>query len=86
MDQIRGSWIRTLWSKEFETGLCLLPHQLHHMCQRRWAWDAGTAYIHGLQFVQGNFVLLMDADLSHHVRSQPTTWLQFQDMVLLQAT
>jgi hypothetical protein len=30
-------------------------------------WFAGTAYIHGLQFVEGNFVILMDADLSHHV-------------------
>ena len=29
---------------------------------------AGTAYVHGLQYVTGDFVILMDADLSHHVR------------------
>jgi hypothetical protein len=28
----------------------------------------GTAYIDGLKLVTGNFVILMDADLSHHVR------------------
>lgn len=27
----------------------------------------GTAYVHGLQFVTGNFVIIMDADFSHHV-------------------
>ncbi|CAG8526838.1 12560_t:CDS:2 [Ambispora gerdemannii] len=26
----------------------------------------GTAYVHGLQFVTGNFVIIMDADFSHH--------------------
>lgn len=26
----------------------------------------GTAYVHGLQQATGNFVILMDADLSHH--------------------
>lgn len=26
----------------------------------------GTAYIHGLQHATGNFVIIMDADLSHH--------------------
>lgn len=29
----------------------------------------GTAYIHGIKHATGNFVLIMDADLSHHVRS-----------------
>lgn len=29
----------------------------------------GTAYVHGLQFVTGNFVIIMDADFSHHVCS-----------------
>ena len=28
----------------------------------------GSAYIHGLQHVTGDFVIIMDADLSHHVR------------------
>ena len=28
----------------------------------------GSAYIDGLKLVSGNFVFLMDADLSHHVR------------------
>ncbi|CAE6497555.1 unnamed protein product [Rhizoctonia solani] len=27
----------------------------------------GTAYIHGLDFVTGDFVIIMDADFSHHV-------------------
>ena len=27
----------------------------------------GTAYIHGIQRSTGNFVIIMDADLSHHV-------------------
>jgi hypothetical protein len=27
----------------------------------------GTAYIHGLIHATGNFVIIMDADLSHHV-------------------
>ncbi len=27
----------------------------------------GTAYIHGIQHASGNYVIIMDADLSHHV-------------------
>ncbi|XP_015778599.1 PREDICTED: dolichol-phosphate mannosyltransferase subunit 1-like [Acropora digitifera] len=27
----------------------------------------GTAYIHGMQHARGNFIIIMDADLSHHV-------------------
>lgn len=27
----------------------------------------GTAYIHGIQYATGNFIVIMDADLSHHV-------------------
>lgn len=27
----------------------------------------GTAYIHGIKHATGNFVIIMDADLSHHV-------------------
>lgn len=27
----------------------------------------GTAYIHGIKHAKGNFVIIMDADLSHHV-------------------
>jgi dolichol-phosphate mannosyltransferase len=26
----------------------------------------GTAYVHGLQYATGNFVIIMDADFSHH--------------------
>lgn len=29
----------------------------------------GTAYIHGMKHATGNFVIIMDADLSHHVSS-----------------
>ncbi|NWR47982.1 DPM1 mannosyltransferase, partial [Regulus satrapa] len=28
----------------------------------------GTAYIHGMKFATGDFIVIMDADLSHHVR------------------
>jgi len=27
----------------------------------------GTAYVHGIKHATGNFIILMDADLSHHV-------------------
>lgn len=27
----------------------------------------GTAYIHGIKHATGNFIFIMDADLSHHV-------------------
>lgn len=33
----------------------------------------GTAYIHGIKHATGNFIIIMDADLSHHV-SYPTIW------------
>lgn len=40
-----------------------------------WGADASavsrTAYIHGLQFCTGDFVVIMDADFSHHVRRDP---------------
>ena len=31
----------------------------------------GTAYIHGIKRASGNFVIIMDADLSHHVSTYP---------------
>ncbi|XP_064611201.1 dolichol-phosphate mannosyltransferase subunit 1-like [Liolophura sinensis] len=31
----------------------------------------GTAYIHGIQHAKGNFVIIMDADLSHHPKFIP---------------
>uniref|UniRef100_A0A1A9W6V7 Dolichol-phosphate mannosyltransferase subunit 1 n=1 Tax=Glossina brevipalpis TaxID=37001 RepID=A0A1A9W6V7_9MUSC len=31
----------------------------------------GTAYIHGLKFANGDFIILMDADLSHHPKFIP---------------
>lgn len=40
-----------------------------------WVWlrgvsfFAGTAYVHGMKHATGNFIFLMDADLSHHVCS-----------------
>lgn len=27
----------------------------------------GTAYVHGMKHATGNFIIIMDADLSHHV-------------------
>ena len=34
----------------------------------------GTAYIHGMQFATGNFIIIMDADLSHHVSWIPPSY------------
>jgi dolichol-phosphate mannosyltransferase len=31
----------------------------------------GTAYVHGLEFATGNFVIIMDADFSHHPKFIP---------------
>ncbi|NXB76329.1 DPM1 mannosyltransferase, partial [Donacobius atricapilla] len=31
-------------------------------------FPSGTAYIHGMKYATGNFIVIMDADLSHHVR------------------
>ena len=31
----------------------------------------GTAYIHGMQFATGDFIFIMDADLSHHPKFIP---------------
>ncbi|NXU52017.1 DPM1 mannosyltransferase, partial [Turnix velox] len=30
-------------------------------------FSSGTAYIHGMKHASGNFIVIMDADLSHHV-------------------
>ena len=27
----------------------------------------GTAYVHGIKHAKGDFIIIMDADLSHHV-------------------
>lgn len=32
----------------------------------------GTAYVHGLQFATGTFVIIMDADFSHHPKHIPS--------------
>lgn len=29
----------------------------------------GSAYIHGLKYARGDFIIIMDADMSHHVRA-----------------
>ncbi|KAF4633473.1 hypothetical protein G7Y89_g4653 [Cudoniella acicularis] len=39
----------------------------------------GTAYIHGLHFASGNFIIIMDADFSHHPKFIP-------EMIRKQAT
>ncbi|ODQ68426.1 dolichol-P-mannose synthesis [Nadsonia fulvescens var. elongata DSM 6958] len=31
----------------------------------------GTAYVHGLQYATGNFIIIMDADFSHHPSAIP---------------
>ena len=55
-------------------------HTVQHMC---WlsicACCAGSAYVHGLAHVKGDFVVIMDADLSHHVSAnQPSLSLAHQ--------
>ena len=30
----------------------------------------GTAYVHGMKHAKGDFIIIMDADLSHHVRNK----------------
>ena len=37
-----------------------------HLKPRAGKLGLGTAYVHGLQFATGNFVIIMDADFSHH--------------------
>jgi len=41
------------------------PNRIH-LHPRAGKLGLGTAYVHGLQFCTGNFVIIMDADFSHH--------------------
>lgn len=41
------------------------------MAPRAGKFGLGSAYIHGLQFAKGNFIFIMDADLSHHPKYIP---------------
>lgn len=36
----------------------------------------GTAYKHGIEHATGNFIILMDADLSHHVSSVDISYFE----------
>jgi len=48
----------------------LFHNAVNHMAvtmSRVLCWLAGTAYIHGIKHATGNCIVLMDADLSHHV-------------------
>jgi len=47
--------------------------------QRAGKLGLGTAYVHALQFTTGNFVIIMDADFSHHPKFIP-------EMIRLQET
>ena len=38
---------------------------LMHACTH--THTSGTAYIHGIKHATGDYIILMDADLSHHV-------------------
>ena len=40
----------------------------------------GTAYIDGLKKARGNYIILMDADLSHHVRQSASSFVLFHDL------
>ncbi|KAH6917699.1 glycosyltransferase family 2 protein [Coprinopsis sp. MPI-PUGE-AT-0042] len=44
----------------------------------------GTAYIHGLNFVTGDFVIIMDADFSHHPKFIPQFIRQVSFILMLQ--
>jgi len=51
----------------------------------------GTAYIHGIKHATGNFIILMDADLSHHVcvcsfeyRGGYNSWISWNLILLLE--
>lgn len=46
-------------------GWILYPHRKDTLAKSS---TRRTAYIHGLNFVRGDFVIIMDADFSHHVR------------------
>lgn len=37
----------------------------------------GTAYIHGIQHATGNYVFIMDADLSHHVSQSVQLYMEY---------
>ncbi|KAG8519631.1 LOW QUALITY PROTEIN: Dolichol-phosphate mannosyltransferase subunit 1 [Galemys pyrenaicus] len=43
----------------------------------------GTAYIHGMKHATGNYVIIMDADLSHHVSGVFLCWLFMIVLTLL---
>ena len=44
----------------------------------------GTAYVHGLQHAKGDYIIIMDADLSHHVSLRaPHFYLQCEFCLLL---
>lgn len=48
--------------------LCGVSIVYLHMCMTvHVVCCSGTAYIHGIKHATGNFVIIMDADLSHHV-------------------
>lgn len=49
------------WSLPAQQAECALALPLTYLCS--------TAYVHGLNSCTGDFVIIMDADFSHHVRS-----------------
>ena len=44
-----------------------LKYSLEEEIDKCYCLHLGTAYIHGIQHATGNYVIIMDADLSHHV-------------------
>ncbi|KAJ3757264.1 glycosyltransferase family 2 protein [Lentinula raphanica] len=48
-----------------------IARQLAILKPRAGKLGLGTAYIHGLNFVRGDFVIIMDADFSHHPKFIP---------------
>ena len=48
-----------------------VPHSRILLRPRAGKLGLGTAYVHGLKHASGDFVVLMDADLSHHPKYLP---------------
>ena len=76
---VRSNWSFALYGKSLTVNVMT---DSKAPCRQTWPWVSllslrrrihskllldRTAYIHGLQFVSGDFVIIMDADFSHHV-------------------
>lgn len=74
--------LHAIWKRPRTPDPTMLPHLFQyfrctgHSCRiqlrpRAGKLGLGTAYVHGLQYASGDFVIIMDADLSHHPKYLP---------------